>query len=213
MSVHCGVSTGQAAALFGLAPSTLRWWEAQGVLPEPPRVNGRRVYAETDLRRIGLAYLCCVTGAMPLEKAAMVTSGTGERDWQDVVQRHVTALETRIGQLQAAHDYLLHLVQCPDADIVTNCPYLDNELSTHTPRRSSAPGALVAAAHSLSPGRHRRRDENTSYGDEITVAGPCCVVCASPVPRTDRGRPRTYCSRACQQRQYRQRMRTASDDR
>lgn len=212
MDTARGVSIGQAAALFGLAPSTLRWWEAQGVLPEPPRINGRRVYAESELRRIGLAHLCCITGAMPLEQAAMVTSASAERHWQGEVHRHVHVLDDKIRQLQAARDYLLHLSQCPDDDIVNNCPYLDHELVKHTPRRHSAAVGLVAAAQALtgaSPRQHVR-DEIMSVGDEIAADLARCAVCDEPVPRTARGRPRKYCSRACRQRRYRQAASTRS---
>lgn len=200
------VSIGQAAALFGLAPSTLRWWETQGVIPEPRRVNGRRAYTEIDLRRIGLAHLCCITGAMPLEQAAKVTSGSEERHWQAEVDRHIRVLEDKIRQLQAAHDYLRHLVQCPDVDIVNNCPYLDEELVNHTPRRLSSAGGLVSAAQNVAAGVPSRghRDEILPVGDERPPAVARCKVCSMPLPGTGRGRPRMYCSRACRQRHYRE---------
>lgn len=174
------VSIGMAAARYELAPSTLRWWESQGVLPAPPRVNGRRVYSETEVRRIGLAYLCCVTGAMPLEQASVVTSGNRDRHWHTTVQRHAAVLEERIAELQRAHAYLLHLVQCPDTDIVRDCPDLDDELARHTPLR---------------------RDETPPTREE--TASSRCAVCGDPLSQPSRGRRRTYCSRACQQRRYR----------
>jgi MerR family copper efflux transcriptional regulator len=155
MSDLLGVSIGQAAALYGLAPSALRWWESQGALPDPPRVNGRRVYTETELRRIGLAYLCCVVGAMPLEQASVVTSGSRNRHWQSTVKRHTELIEEKIRQLQSAHAYLLHLLQCPDDDIVRECPDLDDELMRHTPRRRIATQGLVAAAQSVATHRER----------------------------------------------------------
>ncbi|MFF8958445.1 MerR family transcriptional regulator [Streptomyces sp. NPDC014894] len=200
-----GVSIGPAAALYGLAPSTLRWWESQRVLPEPPRVNGRRVYTETELRRIGLAYLCCVVGAMPLEQAAVVTSGGRDRSWQSTVKEQAGQIEERIRQLRSAHAYLLHLVRCPDDDIVGECPDLDSELIDHTPRGLVAAPGLVAAARSAA---HRTeaggpRDEKDSPCDENTAAPPRCAVCTGPVSQPVRGRRRAYCSRACRQRQYR----------
>jgi MerR family copper efflux transcriptional regulator len=199
-----GVSIGQAAALYGLAPSTLRWWESQGVLPEPPRVNGRRVYTETELRRIGLAYLCCVTGAMPLDQAAAVTSGRRNGHWQSAVQRNAEAIEEKIAELQRARRYLLHLLRCPDDDIVTTCPYLDQELTSHTPRGHVAAPSLVAAAHSVpraSPAR--RRDETGSVRDETTTPSSRCAVCARALAQPVRGRRRKYCSHACRQRHHR----------
>lgn len=205
MDTPQGVSIGQAAALFGLAPSTLRWWESQRVLPEPPRVNGRRVYTETELRRIGLAYLCCVVGAMPLEQTSVVTSGSRNRHWQSTVQRQAGLIQEKIEQLQSAHAYLLHLLQCPDDDIVRQCPDLDDELMSHTPRRRIATEGLVAAAQSISHGAQGQpqRDENDSLRDENALASGRCVVCMEPFAQQARGRRRTYCSRACQQRQYR----------
>ncbi|KAA2255972.1 TetR/AcrR family transcriptional regulator [Solihabitans fulvus] len=48
--------------------------------------------------------------------------------------------------------------------------------------------------------RDEKRDENTATA---SVAG--CSVCGGPIDGGARGRPRDYCSRACQQRAYRQR--------
>lgn len=207
MSDPVGVSIGQAAALYGLAPSTLRWWESQHVLPEPPRVNGRRTYTESELRRIGLAYLCCVVGTMPLDQAAVVTAGGRNQHWQRTVKGQAGLIEEKIRQLRSAHAYLLHLLGCPDDDIVGQCPDLDGELIDHTPRGRVATPGLVAAAQSI-PRRgagRGKRDEMPPPRDETpATVSVRCDVCASPVPQPARGRRRKYCSRACQQRRYRQ---------
>ncbi|WUH99808.1 MerR family transcriptional regulator [Spirillospora sp. NBC_00431] len=170
MSDQPGVPIGRAAALFGLAPSTLRWWESQRVLPEPPRVNGRRYYTETELRRIGLAYLCCVTGAMSLEQTTVVTSGTSSnRHWRSTVKRHTELIEEKIRELRSAHEYLLALLECPDDDIVAECAHLDDELMRHTPRGSVAAEGLVAAAQSIprpTPPRGRR-DKTSPVGEVL----------------------------------------------
>lgn len=181
-----GVSIGTAAALYGLAPSTLRWWESEGVLPRTPRVNGRRVYDETELRRIGLAYLCCATGQMPLKHAAVVTSGRRNTEWQLTVAHHAEAIEATITRLRDAHSYLLHLLRCPADDIIEECPYLDDELAKHTPLG---------------------RDETSGPRDETSAAPHRCTVCTAPVTQPATGRPRKYCSRACQQRHYRENAR------
>lgn len=200
-----GVSIGQAAALYGLVPSTLRWWEAQGVLPEPPRVNGRRVYTEIELRRIGLAYLCCVVGGMPLDQAALVTAGGHRnREWQAAVRRHAELVEARIARLRSALGYLSHLSLCPDDDVVRECPHLDGELATHTPRGLVAADALVTAARSFPHAHARsRRDEIGPPRDKNLAPLGRCAVCAGEFAQPTRGRKRVYCSPACRQRRYR----------
>ncbi|RFS87282.1 MerR family transcriptional regulator [Actinomadura spongiicola] len=208
MNDRLGVSIGRAAALFDLAPSTLRWWEAQRVLPEPPRVNGRRVYTETELRRIGLAYLCCVTGAMSLEQTAVVTSDSSSNErWRSTVKRHTELIEERIEKLRTTREYLLVLLECPDDDIVAECPHLDGELTRHTPRGSVPAQDLVAAARSTPRRRPARegRDEKESTRDEKPEPQSRCAVCAEPLTQPSRGRRRRFCSRACRQRHYRAR--------
>ncbi|MFW5417793.1 MerR family transcriptional regulator [Nocardiopsis sp. CNT-189] len=200
-----GVPIGRAAALFGLAPSTLRWWESRRVLPEPPRANGRRVYTEAELRRIGLAYLCCVIGSMPLEQASTVISGKGNREWRGTVEHRVELIEEEIRRLRSAQGYLLHLLRCPDDDIAEQCPDLDGELMSRTPRGLVAEQCLVAAARSAPQGAPPRPRDGTGRGrDENTPAPDRCAVCARALAQPGRGRRRTYCSRACRQRRYRQ---------
>lgn len=211
-----GVSIGEAAALYGLAVSTVRWWEQQGVLDPPARVGGKRLYDEAGLRRIGLAYLCCVVGRMPLDQAAVVTSGKVPLNtWQHTIDEQMELLEQRIRQSEAALEYLRHLRLCEDDDIVRHCPVLESELSAHTPR-GRVPGAdLITAARAARDGGARwegtaARDETLvkhSPGDErpgVKVPA-CCPGCRGSVVPSSRGRPRTYCSAACRQRAYRSR--------
>lgn len=192
------VRIGEAAALYGLAASTVRWWEQRGVLDPPARDRGgQRVYRDADLRRIGLAYLCCVVGKMPLQQAAVVTSGEPTNDaWQRSVREQIEAVGQRIEQLAAARDYLRHLLHCTDDDMA-RCGYLDGELLVRTPRGRLPETDLVAAARAASLG-----DESQACRDEKWTR---CVECPAPVPRNTRGRPRKYCSPACRQRGYRAR--------
>ncbi|HEX2314583.1 MAG TPA: MerR family transcriptional regulator [Thermomonospora sp.] len=180
-----GVTIGEAAALYDLTPATLRWWERQGVINPPPRKGARRLYGDDDLRRIGLAYLCCVTGRMPLDRAAVVTAGRSDLDtWRHTVTDQIARLDRQIGELQASRDYLRHLLSCEDDDMV-ECPYLDKELLEHTPLGRTTSFVTDSPAS----------DENTSQ----------CPVCDRPFRQPSRGRPRTYCSQPCRQRAYRTR--------
>lgn len=141
------VQIGQAAALFGLAPSTVRWWEKQGVLPPSRQAAGKRRYDRADLRRIGLAYLCTVTGMMPLEQTAVVTSGDSDNEsWQRAVRAQIARLDEQRARLQSARDYLDHLLTCTSDGPTADCPHLDDELIRHTPRGRFPHTDIVAAA-------------------------------------------------------------------
>ncbi|NNG99074.1 MerR family transcriptional regulator [Gordonia araii] len=206
MNTTEAVSIGKAAALYDIAPSTLRWWESQNVLPEPHRVNGRRAYDETELRRVGLAYLCCVTGGMPLEQAAVVTGGRRNEEWQRTVRGHAALIEEKIEKLRSARAYLIHLLECPDDNIVDECPSLDGELMSHTPRGRIPVASFVAAAHSVPDpaATSAQRDEIEAWRDETGAPQSRCAVCASIFTQPSTGRRRRYCSRACRQRRYRE---------
>ncbi|WP_030682521.1 MerR family transcriptional regulator [Streptomyces sp. NRRL B-1347] len=200
MARRGAVSIGEAAALYGLAPSTVRWWESRGVLNPPAREGGKRLYDATDLRRIGLAYLCCVVGRMPLDQAAVVTSGKATRAaWQGAIDAQLAQVERQMAELEAARGYLRHALRCTDDDIAGECPVLDAELTAHTPRGRVPADDLVTAARAAGPLCDETpppappRDENP------------CPGCREPVPRPSRGRPRRYCSHACRQRAYRAR--------
>ncbi|MFI0482532.1 MerR family transcriptional regulator [Actinomadura sp. 9N215] len=205
------VTIGEAAALYGLTPSTLRWWEGQGLLDPPARAGGKRLYRDADLRRIGLIYLCCVTGLMPLDEAAAVTSGdTDRRTWRRTIARHIARLEQLIEQTDAARNFLSHLLRC-EADDMAACPVLDGELAARTPRGRVHDTDLVHAAAVAragpvrSPATPRRDEKPGTGGTRDENAHPRCPGCGQTVARHARGRPRVYCSRACQQRAYRTR--------
>lgn len=47
-----GLGIGKFAALAGVKPSAVRYYEAEGLLPRPARQAGKRVYGLDDLPRI-----------------------------------------------------------------------------------------------------------------------------------------------------------------
>jgi hypothetical protein len=186
------------------------------VLTPSARHGAQRLYREEDLRRIGLAYLCRVVGMMPLDGAAVVASGrTDLKVWRHTIREEIARLDKRVEQAAAARDYLDHLLRCEDDDI-TQCPYFDIELATRTPAGPSRHPDLVTAARAAHARVHRHRDEKAGDGhprDEKAQPLPVCPSCERPVPRTPRGRPRTYCSHACQQRAYRARRKAEDEHR
>ncbi|MGC7229121.1 MerR family transcriptional regulator, partial [Mycobacteroides abscessus subsp. abscessus] len=94
----------------------------------------------------GIAYLCCITGMMPLRQAAIVTSHSAQPDtWRSAVTEQGDEISARIERLHRARDYLNHLLCCQNEDIV-DCTYLDGELRLRTPRGRAGGTDLVSAA-------------------------------------------------------------------
>lgn len=77
---------GQVATRLGLEADTLRWFERQGVVPQPERdAGGRRRYADADVHLLEVLLHLRGTG-MPLAQVAEFTAwvaaapdGVGER--------------------------------------------------------------------------------------------------------------------------------------
>jgi arsenate reductase (thioredoxin) len=115
----------QFARRAGVAPSAVRWYEAQGVLPAPARrQNGYRQYTEDDLvrlrlvvtlRRLGLApgdsgnlaRLCLEQGTIDADLAPLITAQRAviarQRNDLDRLDGELTDLELTIGAAGRAH--------------------------------------------------------------------------------------------------------------
>jgi hypothetical protein len=71
-------------------------------------------------------------------------------------------------------------------------------------QRTGAPrGSATAARDETQPTRPGTRDETPADSSR-------CQVCGTPLAPARTGRPRRYCSRACQARAYRARQQAAS---
>jgi len=108
----------ELASRAGVAPSAVRWYEQEGILPAPGRgPNGYRDYAEPDLvrvrlvvslRRLGLgpedagrlARLCLERGGVDLDLAPLIASQRSaiarQRDELDRLDAELTDLELTI---------------------------------------------------------------------------------------------------------------------
>jgi arsenate reductase len=102
----------ELASRAGVAPSAVRWYEQEGVLPAPARTpNGYRAYGDVDLarlrlvlslRRLGLApegagrlaRLCLERGAVDLDLAPLLA------DQRHAIERQRADLDRLEGELQ-----------------------------------------------------------------------------------------------------------------
>ena len=95
---------GEVARLTGLKVPTIRFYEAEGLVPAPPRTeSGRRLYADAAVRR--LAFIRHARGlGFELDdiRSLLDLTDAPDRpcaDADQIARRHLAAVEARIAQL------------------------------------------------------------------------------------------------------------------
>jgi DNA-binding transcriptional MerR regulator len=68
------LTIGQLARRTAFSASAIRYYEEQGVLPEPARVSGHRRYTEEDVRRLGIVDVAKQAGFSLDEVRLMLTA-------------------------------------------------------------------------------------------------------------------------------------------
>jgi DNA-binding transcriptional MerR regulator/quercetin dioxygenase-like cupin family protein len=105
-TVHFRVS--EAANAAGVAPSTLRLWETQGLVAPIRRASGQRLYTAEDVAKLQrIAFLRRETGLNP---AAIRAAMMAESDATPTPQITNEALGTALRQLRQARNERLDLV-------------------------------------------------------------------------------------------------------
>jgi DNA-binding transcriptional MerR regulator len=129
------LTIGEVASRFGLATSTLRYWEERGVLQPAERRSGRRLYGPEQLHRIALIQIWQETGMMSLDEITAVLAGRTEAGhWRDTVRGRMTAIDDQIDRLNQAKAYLAHYLGCPRDHPADDCPVVRTEAAEHIGR-------------------------------------------------------------------------------
>jgi len=104
----------ELARQAGVAPSAVRWYESQGVIPQPLRLaNGYRAYAETDLARLRLVVALRRLGLAPDEAGRLARSclerGALDRDLAPMLAAQREAIARQRGDLDRLEGELIDL--------------------------------------------------------------------------------------------------------
>ena len=105
---------GELARRTGVPPSTLRYYEAIGLLPVAKRENGQRIYSESVLERLRFIRAAKTTN-FSLEEIARFLSGQ-EADWRPFAEAKVLELENVIDTYQEMKGMLIHSLEYGCAD-------------------------------------------------------------------------------------------------
>jgi len=107
---------GELAALSGVTTKTIRFWEAEGLLPDPARTpSGYRHYDADALERLSFIRLAQTAGLTLAEiRQVLAISDTGRPACghvTDLIHQHLTEVDQRIRELQETRSLLDRLAK------------------------------------------------------------------------------------------------------
>jgi len=111
-----GLRIGEVAERSGIAPSAIRYYESEGLLPRPARRSGWRVYDEAILDQLGLIELAKRAGFTMTEIKKLLAGFSrrtppGER-WRALTQAKLAELDERIAEAERMKRVLHSVTRC-----------------------------------------------------------------------------------------------------
>ncbi|MDX2205059.1 MAG: MerR family transcriptional regulator [Hyphomicrobiaceae bacterium] len=107
------IDIAEVARRTGLPASTLRHYEAQGLIASVGRRGLRRLFASRVLEDLALVRLARAAGFQLAEIAAMLAGGGGRRVDRRRLLAKADEIDRSIARLAAVRDGLRHAARCP----------------------------------------------------------------------------------------------------
>ena len=126
-----GLKIGDVAERGGVNLQTIRYYEREGLLPEPPRLaSGYRIFPESSVRRVRFIKRTQELGFSLAEIRDLLSlredAGAGAQEIRDRARAKVVDIEERIRALRAMKEALNSLAEkCPGCGPLSECPILD----------------------------------------------------------------------------------------
>lgn len=124
------LTIGELARRFGLPTHVLRHWESMGLLAPVRDSGGQRRYTRADLARVAMILMGKEAG-LGLRDLSALLSAANPMDHADLLRQHISVLEHRIAQTQAAKDLIEHALSCPLS--IDQCPHAREQILTRIP--------------------------------------------------------------------------------
>jgi MerR family redox-sensitive transcriptional activator SoxR len=107
-----------AARRTGVPATALRYYEDAGVLPRPPRVNGRRRYDAAAIRRIGLLRFAQQAGFTLAEVKSLFDSRAPLHDrWESIARTKLVELDALAVRVERMRRDVQRALRCRCARI------------------------------------------------------------------------------------------------
>ena len=122
------MTIGEISERTGLAPSALRFYEAEGLLPEPERISGRRRYDESTLQRLAVIQVAQKAGFTIGEIRTLLTgfsaSTAPPARWRKLAERKLPEVEDLIARAESMKALLEEGLEC-DCLRLEHCQVLE----------------------------------------------------------------------------------------
>ena len=136
------LAIGDVGRLVGLRPSAIRFYERQGLLPPPRRINGRRRYDPSVLDRLKVVRMAQAAGFTVAEIRQLVAGFPAEvpasERWRPLAQRKRAELDALIAEALAMQQRLAALEGCA-CPTLTDCAQLGDDPAQATQVRPDCP--------------------------------------------------------------------------
>lgn len=180
---------GALASRTGTPISTLRFYERNGLLGEPPRVSGQRRYPPEAAQRVAMIRMWRRANFSVTEIRTLLADRHRLDDWQDLVRTKINELGAHVEQIQASRAELQHALFCR-ADDWTACSWMKAAAqppqglpsSTHVAPAAQAQLASGMALYGItgafvaSPGKRDQLVAHMLEAAELMVAVPGCLL-------------------------------------
>lgn len=111
---------GEVSRRIGLAPSALRYYEAEGLITSRARRGLRRQYDAVTLERLVVIRLFSQVGFRLSEIRQLLATG-GDPSWKALGKAKHEEIGRQIARLTLVRDQLEHGLQCPNPSLF-QCP-------------------------------------------------------------------------------------------
>ncbi len=124
------MTIGEVARQAGVQPSTLRYYESIGLIPTPARLNGKRIYDQAVLQRLGIIRTAQRAG-FTLDEVRLIFNDILSHklvstDWHDLLQHKLSDLDNLLRNVQNMRGLLEEMMQCENPELA-ECIYLTGQ--------------------------------------------------------------------------------------
>lgn len=135
------LTIGELAKLAGKRPSSIRYYEQIGVLPQPARVSGQRRYDAGAVRTLAVIDTAQRAGLTLDEIKALLSASPGDKSAIDklheVAERKLPEIVALLERAEIVRSWLESASRC-ECPSLSECPLFDDPLPDATPRQAAA---------------------------------------------------------------------------